>query len=558
MWSRRGYESLQEGKDHKHDQQDNPNQDISRGEASTLFTRTNPQPTSSSKTGYINRSGTSPSNELNMEISDFDLPVGSSGYTGPSTASSVPRNSRQNSTNTGNKNFLIPFVFVYVIMVVALAFGYFELNDLRSQMSDSVTSLSLQQSQMSDIKARLIDQETAIQHLSNISNAHVLQQLDVTRVDVYTKMTDTHAAVKIELQQAQANVTQQILTNKAVLDAQLARASTNLLLVQQNVSSRLDRNAGELKSTVETTNAAVRAAQRNINASLALNREELRQAMISTDAEIIEAENNVTRKLAQSTAEFKAYVATATDQIQLVQNNVTQSLAQMSGALEATAAGLNLQVASAESQIHDEVQAVQAAIEDYVAFTNKKFASENDFVRYQLAGTFTLLGVLISMWHITSHLRHYYKPDVQRRVMAVLWMVPIYSVTSWFSLVLPRYDAGFSAIRDCYEAYAVYTFIALLIAILEDGKGLTALINTLAQHVSDERKALNDAIVNQLKRPPQHLRPPFPCCYGDNKPATVAAAWLFQCKLMAMQVTDYHPPFQLSTIIYSTRIYTPP
>ena len=30
--------------------------------------------------------------------------------------------------------------------------------------------------------------------------------------------------------------------------------------------------------------------------------------------------------------------------------------------------------------------------------------------------------------------------------------------------------------RDCYEAYAVYTFIALLIAILVDGQGLPHLI----------------------------------------------------------------------------------
>lgn len=32
------------------------------------------------------------------------------------------------------------------------------------------------------------------------------------------------------------------------------------------------------------------------------------------------------------------------------------------------------------------MQAVQDSIEQYVAFTDKKFASENDFVRYQLAG----------------------------------------------------------------------------------------------------------------------------------------------------------------------------
>jgi Organic solute transporter Ostalpha len=42
---------------------------------------------------------------------------------------------------------------------------------------------------------------------------------------------------------------------------------------------------------------------------------------------------------------------------------------------------------------------------------------------------------------------------------------------------LIRYDAVFAALRDCYEAYAVYTFIALLIAILEDGKGLPQLLN---------------------------------------------------------------------------------
>jgi hypothetical protein len=38
----------------------------------------------------------------------------------------------------------------------------------------------------------------------------------------------------------------------------------------------------------------------------------------------------------------------------------------------------------------------------------------------------------------------------------------------------------FAALRDCYEAYAVYTFIALLIAILEDGKGLPQLLNKVS------------------------------------------------------------------------------
>jgi hypothetical protein len=72
--------------------------------------------------------------------------------------------------------------------------------------------------------------------------------------------------------------------------------------------------------------------------------------------------------------------------------------------------------------------------------------------------------------------------------MAVLWMVPIYSVTSWLSLVWPNLEPFFGTIRDVYEAYAVYTFIALLIAILEEGKGNDELVNKLARHVLEERK----------------------------------------------------------------------
>lgn len=56
-------------------------------------------------------------------------------------------------------------------------------------------------------------------------------------------------------------------------------------------------------------------------------------------------------------------------------------------------------------------------------------------------------------------------------------MVPIYSITSWLSLVFPKFESFLGPVRDIYEAYAVYTFIALLIAILEDGRGLKFLLD---------------------------------------------------------------------------------
>ena len=128
--------------------------------------------------------------------------------------------------------------------------------------------------------------------------------------------------------------------------------------------------------------------------------------------------------------------------------------------------------------------------------------------------------------------------------MAILWMVPIYSVTSWLALVLPQEGSIFGAVRDCYEAYVVYTFIGLLIAVLEDGKGLSHLVDILKHHVVQERKAMEMAIQTQSSKPSLHMVPLFSCCeccYTKHKPSSVAAWWLYQCKFMVMQFVILKP-----------------
>jgi hypothetical protein len=68
---------------------------------------------------------------------------------------------------------------------------------------------------------------------------------------------------------------------------------------------------------------------------------------------------------------------------------------------------------SAQSQIEMEVTKVKADVDVYVRTTQDQFSMENSFMIYQLAGTFTLLGGLISMWHMTAHLRRFNQPFVQ-------------------------------------------------------------------------------------------------------------------------------------------------
>lgn len=104
---------------------------------------------------------------------------------------------------------------------------------------------------------------------------------------------------------------------------------------------------------------------------------------------------------------------------------------------------------------------------EYVQITNSQFKAENDFLKYQLAGTFSLLGMMIAMWHVTQHVRHMNRPTVQRRIIAILNMVPVYGITSWLSLVFPVVRTQLGVLRDCYEAYAVYTFFAFLCEVLK-------------------------------------------------------------------------------------------
>lgn len=95
---------------------------------------------------------------------------------------------------------------------------------------------------------------------------------------------------------------------------------------------------------------------------------------------------------------------------------------EVSRQLNNTIQELSETVTRAEKEISDEVEKVKKDVEHYVVTTQDQFSMENSFMVYQLAGTFTLLSCLISMWHMTAHLRKLNQPNVQRKILAILWM----------------------------------------------------------------------------------------------------------------------------------------
>ena len=79
---------------------------------------------------------------------------------------------------------------------------------------------------------------------------------------------------------------------------------------------------------------------------------------------------------------------------------------------------------------------------------------------------FALLATLLTVRTSYQHLRHWHRAAVQQRVLVILWMVIVYATTSWLALVFPVADPWLGLVRDVYEAYCLYTFMAFMVAIL--------------------------------------------------------------------------------------------
>jgi len=82
---------------------------------------------------------------------------------------------------------------------------------------------------------------------------------------------------------------------------------------------------------------------------------------------------------------------------------------------------------------------------------------------YWIAGCFVLITVPISVLGIVQHLVNWYMPQVQKFVVRILFMVPIFSIQSWFSLFFHSASPYLTAVRDLYEAFVLSSFVYYII-----------------------------------------------------------------------------------------------
>ncbi|TYZ66887.1 hypothetical protein PybrP1_012922 [[Pythium] brassicae (nom. inval.)] len=143
------------------------------------------------------------------------------------------------------------------------------------------------------------------------------------------------------------------------------------------------------------------------------------------------------------------------------------------------------------------------------------------------AGFFVATAVGASVVLIRGHLAHFSRPIVQSKIVGILWMVPIYATDSWLSLRFKDAALYLDLMRDSYEGYVIYLFLALMIAYLGDG--------------SEER------VVEILRSLPDMPHP-----YPFSKwcaPVKLGAAFIRDCKLATMQFVVLKPLMSLVAIV---------
>jgi Organic solute transporter Ostalpha len=90
--------------------------------------------------------------------------------------------------------------------------------------------------------------------------------------------------------------------------------------------------------------------------------------------------------------------------------------------------------------------------------------------------------VIMSMRLVYLHLTHWFMPDVQKYVVRILWMVPIYAIQSYLSLRYHHARVYMSTIRDFYEAFVIASFVYFLMELLGGQDSLVLLLRRKAPH----------------------------------------------------------------------------
>lgn len=101
-----------------------------------------------------------------------------------------------------------------------------------------------------------------------------------------------------------------------------------------------------------------------------------------------------------------------------------------------------------------------------------RHGKQKHFIGWFSGAGFVLLTIPISVGLIVQHLTNWNAPQIQKYVVRIIWMVPIYSVESWLALRFKNTAIYLETLREGYESYVIFCFLYYLIVLLGDDQHL--------------------------------------------------------------------------------------
>lgn len=144
------------------------------------------------------------------------------------------------------------------------------------------------------------------------------------------------------------------------------------------------------------------------------------------------------------------------------------------------------------------------------------------------AGILAILSVTLSFYEIIRHLLNFNKPFLQRYIIRILLMVPIYSLNAWIAMTVPVTGLYLDSMREVYESFVIYSFMKYLLNFLR--------YDTNLQQYIDHKKG------------PGHI---FPLCF---LPACVGGrSFMIRCKHGILQYVVVRPTTTL--IAFASQVF---
>ncbi|ONH97546.1 hypothetical protein PRUPE_7G196000 [Prunus persica] len=133
-----------------------------------------------------------------------------------------------------------------------------------------------------------------------------------------------------------------------------------------------------------------------------------------------------------------------------------------------------------------------------------------------IGACFAAVALVLSIFLIFQHLRLYTKPTEQKWVVAVVFMVPVYATESILSLWNPKLSLACDILRNCYEAFALYSFGSYLVACLGGERRVVELLENQSGKLLN--KPLVEGTDENHTEPHWSLRNFFlrPCILGKH------------------------------------------